>query len=186
MFIETYYDERSTFCATSDEPAIPYPELVGEELKLWKRYLPTMRELENVAFWLHDNVPHLVMEQLEKAQKTPRLFDRIEIWSRTGDPMAVGVIGGKQTRYFSIARWGDAKLTLEQVKKRLWVEERMDVQAGSSRNDRNFFTCDIGSGCACQPRVGAKAGVVLQRKDAGQSKIETEVCRRRQRRTSNE
>lgn len=49
MFIETYYDERSTFCATSDEPAIPYPELVGEELKLWKRYLPTMRELENVA-----------------------------------------------------------------------------------------------------------------------------------------
>ena len=120
MFIETYYDERSTFCATSDEPAIPYPELVGEELKLWKRYLPTMRELENVAFWLHDNVPHLVMEQLEKAQKTPRLFDRIEIWSRTGDPMAVGVIGGKQTRYFSIARWGDAKLTLEQVKKKLW------------------------------------------------------------------
>ena len=40
-------------------------------------------------------------------------------------PMAVGVIGGKQTRYFSIARWGDAKLTLEQVKKRLWVEEWM-------------------------------------------------------------
>jgi hypothetical protein len=39
--------------------------------------------------------------------------------------MAVGVIGGKQTRYFSIARWGDAKLTLEQVKKRLWVEEWM-------------------------------------------------------------
>jgi len=51
MFIETYYDERSTFCATSDEPAIPYPELVGEELKLWQRYLPTMRELENVPFW---------------------------------------------------------------------------------------------------------------------------------------
>ena len=125
LLIETYYDERSAFCVTSDEPAIPYPELVGEELKLWQRYLPTMRELENVPFWLHDNVPHLVMEQLEKAQKTPRLFDRIEIWSRTGDPMAVGVIGGKQTRYFSIARWGDAKLTLEQVKKRLWVEEWM-------------------------------------------------------------
>ena len=88
--------------------------------------IPTNHErARKCGLWLHDNVPHLVMEQLEKAQKTPRLFDRIEIWSRTGDPMAVGVIGGKQTRYFSIARWGDAKLTLEQVKKRLWVEEWM-------------------------------------------------------------
>ena len=51
LLIETYYDERSAFCVTSDEPAIPYRELVGEELKLWQRYLPTMRELENVPFW---------------------------------------------------------------------------------------------------------------------------------------
>ena len=36
--------------------------------------------------------------------------------------MAVGVTGGERTRYFSIARWGDAKLTLEQVKRRLRVE----------------------------------------------------------------
>ena len=51
MFIETYYDERSALFASSSEAAIPYPELVGEELKLWQRYLPTMRELENVPFW---------------------------------------------------------------------------------------------------------------------------------------
>jgi len=37
MFIETYYDERSTFCATSDEPAIPYPELVGEVLNVIRK-----------------------------------------------------------------------------------------------------------------------------------------------------
>jgi hypothetical protein len=39
--------------------------------------------------------------------------------------MAVGVIGGEQPRYFSIARWGDAELTIEQVKKRLRVEKWM-------------------------------------------------------------
>jgi hypothetical protein len=47
----------------------------------------------------------------------------IEIWSRTDDPMAVGVIGEEKPRYFSIVRWGDAKLTLAQVKRRLRVEK---------------------------------------------------------------
>ena len=122
MFIETYYDERSAFLAGSSEVAIPYPELVGEELSLWQRYLPVRTELENVPFSFRDNMPHRVIEQLEKAQKTPHLFEHIEIWSRTGDPMVVGITGGEPTRYFSIARWGDAKLTLEQVKKRLRVE----------------------------------------------------------------
>ena len=37
--------------------------------------------------------------------------------------MAVGVIGEEKPRYFSIVRWGDAKLTLAQVKRRLWVEK---------------------------------------------------------------
>ena len=37
--------------------------------------------------------------------------------------MAVGVIGEENPRYFSIVRWGDAKLTLAQVKRRLWVEK---------------------------------------------------------------
>src|SRR5262249_39928243 len=56
-------------------------------------------------------------------KKATRSFDRIEIWSRAGDPMAVGVIGEENARYFSIARWGDADLTLEQAKKRLRVEK---------------------------------------------------------------
>ncbi len=125
MFIETYYDERSASHASSGVPTIPYPELVGEELGLWQRYLPVRTELENVPFWLHDNMPRLVIEQLENAQKAPHSFERIEIWSRSGDPMAVGVTSGKQTRYFSIARWGDARLTLDQVKKRLRMEQWM-------------------------------------------------------------
>ena len=120
MFIETYYDERHTAPASSREPAIPYPELAGEELSVWQRYLPVTTELGKVPFWFY-HTPQPVIEQLEKAQKR-HLFDRIEIWSRAGDPMAVGVMGGGRTRYFSIARWGDAKLTLEQVKRRLRVE----------------------------------------------------------------
>jgi hypothetical protein len=120
MFIETYYDERHMVPASSREPAIPYPELAGEELRVWQRYLPVTTELGKVPFWFY-HTPQPVIEQLEKAQKR-QLFDRIEIWSRAGDPMAVGVMGGEPTRYFSIARWGDAKLTLEQVKRRLRVE----------------------------------------------------------------
>ena len=112
MFIETYYDERHMVPASSREPAIPYPELAGEELSIWQRYLPVTTELRKVPF---------VIEHVEKAQKQ-HLFDRIEIWSRVGDPMVVGVMNGKPTRYFSIARWGDAELTLEQIKTRLRVE----------------------------------------------------------------
>ena len=90
------------------------------KLSVWQRYLPVTTELGKVPFWFY-HTPQPVIEQLEKAQKR-HLFDRIEIWSRAGDPMAVGVMGGERTRYFSIARWGDAKLTLEQVKRRLRVE----------------------------------------------------------------
>jgi len=64
-----------------------------------------------------------VMTEIEKAKRAPRSFDRIEIWSRAGDPMAVGIIGEEKPRYFSIVRWGDAELTLAQVKRRLWIEK---------------------------------------------------------------
>ena len=123
MFIETYYDERAAFRATSGELAIPYPELVGEELSLWQRYLPVRTRLASARFLLNDNTPELVTEAVEKARKAPGMFEHIEIWSRSGDPMAVGVIGGEHPCYFSIARWGDAKLTIEQVKKRLQFEK---------------------------------------------------------------
>jgi hypothetical protein len=39
--------------------------------------------------------------------------------------MAVGIVGEEKPRYFSIVRWGDAELTIEQVKKRLQVEKWM-------------------------------------------------------------
>ena len=124
MFIETYYDERALAPTSRGEPAIPYPELRGEDLILWQRYLPAKREIKSTLWWLYETAPDTVVEELVKAKKV-RLFDRIEIWSRSADPMAVGVIGGGKTRYFSIVRWGDAKLTLEQVKKRLRAEEWM-------------------------------------------------------------
>jgi len=118
MFIETYYDERAPVPSSTSEPVIPYPELLGEELTVWRNYLPMRREIKNLYTQFYISDPALA-----EIKKATRSFDRIEIWSRATDPMAVGVIGREKPRYFSIVRWGDAKLTLAQVKRRLWVEK---------------------------------------------------------------
>jgi len=124
MFIETYYDERAAVPASTSEPVIPYPELSGEALTVWRKYLPMRRQIRNLDSRLNrETIPGPVITELEKAKKVSRLFDRIEIWSRTDDPMAVGIVGEEKPRYFSIVRWGDAELTLEQVKERLRVEK---------------------------------------------------------------
>jgi len=124
MFIETYYDDRAAVPGSTSEPIIPYPELFGEELEVWRKYLPVRRQIRNLDSRLNrGTIPGPVITEIERARKAPRLFDRIEIWSRTDDPMAVGVIGEEKPRYFSIVRWGDAKLTLAQVKRRLRVEK---------------------------------------------------------------
>src|SRR5439155_12399118 len=126
MFIETYYDDRATVSGSTSEPTIPYPELSGEELTVWRKYLPTRRRLGNpCSLFNTETIPGPVLTEIEKTKKPTRLFDRIEIWSRAADPMAVGVIEEEKPRYFSIARWGDAELTLEQAKKRLQFEKRM-------------------------------------------------------------
>jgi hypothetical protein len=119
MFIETYYDERAAVHSSTSEPVIPYPELSGEELTVWRNYLPMRRKIRNLSSRFN-TIPDPAIAEIKKAT---RLFDRIEIWSRAGDPRAVGVIGEEKARYFSIVRWGDAKLTLAQVKRRLWVEK---------------------------------------------------------------
>ena len=119
MFIETYYDERAAVPASTGEPMIPYPELLGEELTVWQKYLPMRREIRNLSSRFN-TIPDLAIAEIKKATRS---FDRIEIWSRVDDPMAVGVIGEENPRYFSIVRWGDAELTLEQAKERLRVEK---------------------------------------------------------------
>ena len=124
MFIETYYDERAAVPGSTSEPTIPYPELSGDELTVWQKYLPIRRPLESLPLWFEiEAIPGPVMTEIEKAKRAPRSFDRIEIWSRADDPMAVGVIGAEKPRYFSIVRWGDAKLTVAQAKKTLWIEK---------------------------------------------------------------
>jgi hypothetical protein len=124
MFIETYYDDTATLPGSTSEPMIPYPELSGEELEVWRKYLPMRREIRNLGSRLNrETIPGPVITDIERAKQAPGLFDRIEIWSRTDDPMVVGIIGEEKPRYFSIARWGDAELTFEQVKKRLQVEK---------------------------------------------------------------
>jgi hypothetical protein len=124
MFIETYYDERAPLPGSTSEPMIPYPELLGEELTVWRQYLPVRKPIRKLSSRFNgETIPDPVIKEIERAKRAPGLFDRIEIWSRTDDPMAVGVIGGEKPRYFSIARWGDAELTLEQAKERLRVEK---------------------------------------------------------------
>ena len=117
MFIETYYDERAPIPGSTSERMIPYPELSGEELTVWQEYLPIKREIRNLHSLF---IPDAAIAEINKAARS---FERIEIWSRTDDPMAVGVIGEEKPRYFSIVRWGEAKITLTQVKRRLWVEK---------------------------------------------------------------
>lgn len=119
MFIETYYDDRATVPASTSEPMIPYPELFGEELTVWRKYLPIRRQMRNLSSRFN-TIPDPAIAEIEKATRS---FDCIEIWSRASDPMAVGVIGEEKPRYFSIVRWGDAELTLAQVKRRLWIEK---------------------------------------------------------------
>jgi hypothetical protein len=124
MFIETYYDERAPIPGSTSEPMIPYPELSGEELTVWRKYLPVRRQIRKLSSWFNgEAIPGPVMTEIEKAKRASRLFDHIEIWSRADDPMAVGVIGKENPRYFSIVRWGDAELTLAQAKERLRVEK---------------------------------------------------------------
>ena len=135
MFIETYYDETTAVPASTGEPAIPYPELVGEALALWQNYLPIKRRIESLYEWFEFTAPGPAVTEMKRVKET-RLFDRIEIWGRTDpDPMAVGLkfLGGEKTRYYAIARWGDAKITLEQVKRKLRVQQwltRMIACAG--------------------------------------------------------
>ena len=119
MFIETYYDERAAILASTSEPMIPYPELSGEKLTVWQEYLPIKRPIRNL-YSPFNSIPDPAIAEIKKATRS---FDRIEIWSRAGDPMAVGVIGEENPRYFSIVRWGGADLTLEQAKKRLRVQK---------------------------------------------------------------
>src|SRR5215831_5345287 len=124
MFIETYHDERAAVPGSTSEPVIPYPELSGEELTVWQTYLPMRRQIRYLySRFNSETIPGPVITEIERAKGATRLFDRVEIWSRAGDPMAVGVIGEEKPRYFSIARWGDAELTLEEVKERLRVEK---------------------------------------------------------------
>ena len=119
MFIETYYDERAPVPGSTSEPFIPYPELSGKELAVWQEYLPIRREVRNL-YSPFNTIPDPAIAEVKKAIRS---FERIEIWSRVDDPMAVGVIGEEKPRYFSIVRWGDAKLTLAQVKRILWAEK---------------------------------------------------------------
>jgi hypothetical protein len=123
MFIETYYDETRSGLDGTGERLIPYPELVGEELAAWRQYLPIKHTFGFYSWEL--GVPEPVVSEIRLLRAT-RLFDRVEIWARKDpDPMAVGVIAPEagRTRYYSIARWGDAEISFDEVKRKLRLQE---------------------------------------------------------------
>ena len=138
MFIETYYDERAPIPGSTSEPMIPYPELSGEELTVWRKYLPVRRQIRKLSSWFNgEAIPGPVMTEIEKAKRAPRLFDHIEIWSRADDPMAVGVIGEENPRYFSIVRWGGCG-THARASKRETAGRKMAVLVDRVRGDLGF------------------------------------------------
>ena len=101
MFIETYYDERAAVPASTSEPMIPYPELVGEELAVWQEYLPIRREIRHLQSRFN-TIPDPASAEIKKATGS---FDRMRSESRRGSH-GRQVIGEGKPRYFSIVRWG--------------------------------------------------------------------------------
>jgi hypothetical protein len=123
MFIETYYDEtRSGFDGTG-QPLIPYPELIGEELAVWRQYFPIKHAIGIYPFEL--GVPEPVLSEVQHLRAT-RLFDRIEIWG----PQRPRSDGGRSNRargtrnplLFDRAV-GDAEITVDEVKRRPHLQE---------------------------------------------------------------
>jgi len=80
MFVETYFEERVPVSANTSEPMIPYPQLLGEALTVWRKYLPVRRPIEVLQWWFDSEpLPGPVITEIERAKNTTGLFDRIEI-----------------------------------------------------------------------------------------------------------
>ena len=116
-----------------------FPELTGKDYKLWRSFLPTIRDLDAYRY---DNVPTEALEAIATAQRL-NCFDRIEVWTPEGnsflglvarklevardrlgelsskiDPMAVGIAldyNGRE-HYFQIVRWGESLLPLKEIR----------------------------------------------------------------------
>src|SRR5262249_13637031 len=65
MFIETYYDDRTPVPGSTSEPIIPYPELSGEQLTVWRNYLPMRREIRNL-YSPFNAIPDLAIEEIKR------------------------------------------------------------------------------------------------------------------------
>ena len=63
MFIETYNDERAAVPGSTSEPLIPYPELSGEELTVWRNYLPTRGQIRNLYTRQFNTIPDPAMQR---------------------------------------------------------------------------------------------------------------------------
>ena len=151
MFIETYHDDRATVPGITSEPMIPYPELSGEELEVWRKYLPMRRQIRNLDSRLNgETIPAPVITELEKAKKASRLFDRIEIWSRTDDPMAVGIIGKEKTALFFYCALGGCRHHVRAGEKETAGRE-MDALVDFNSGDLGFSRRHVG--CPCTARV---------------------------------
>lgn len=121
-----------------DMASMLWPELVGADLTLWKKFLPTQRSIRDFKY---DSIPDESLDAIELAQQAS-VFDEIVIWTpegnklmgraaramdsvkdkievlvRSNDPMAVGIITDTtgQQHLFSIVRWGEALWSKQKI-----------------------------------------------------------------------
>lgn len=101
-----------------------YPEISGEELYVWRTFLPTIyqrsgRDGSSVRTWSDyhfDLIPNEALREIQAALDS-NLFHDLEIWTperSQRDPVAVGRLGQS---VFLIARWGESLAPFEEIRR---------------------------------------------------------------------
>ncbi len=108
MFVETYFDERAPVSGNTSEPVIPYPELLGDVLTVWQKYLPIRRPIKDLHSWRFDMepVPRSVITEIERVKNAKGLFDRVEIWGVQAIRWRSGSSRGKNLATFPSSAGG--------------------------------------------------------------------------------
>jgi hypothetical protein len=127
--------------------AIPYPEFTGEELSIWREFLPTrymksaagdpqMNALvafgsgsRDIAGYTFDLIPIEALREMKKA-KDMKVFSDIQIWTPeeiSVDPMAVGVTNIGGGRFYQIVRWGESLKPFEEIREEV-VKRRAEIR----------------------------------------------------------
>ena len=98
----------------------PYCEMTEEEYRVYGRVFPTKYCKAGIKEYRFDCIPNEVLE-LWFDVKRENVFDELEIWTPEQlkvDPLLVGIVKKFSLRPFLLARWGEALLGWEEIKKK--------------------------------------------------------------------